>query len=82
MSQRRNGNTTRKLDRAVQELFENDLTYLYERCEDAESTEKQTDLIYNKFNSRMRNEHPDVIYNVEYGTFSGILAYKVTTKDH
>lgn len=76
---RRSGNTTRLVDRWVQEFFEKGITYIYEGR--GEKNEREiTGSAFLKFKNRMKHEHPIEEYNFEYGEFSGIKCFKVTKK--
>lgn len=67
------GKTTRILDRSIQELFNNGVTYVYESRTDA-IINKQ---LHQKFISRLELEHPKAKYVSHFNTYDGIPCYKV-----
>ena len=65
------GNTTRIIDRCVQELFSKGITYVYDgrgTLTQKEQTEKALGL----FVSRLEREHPKAKYVSKFGEFDGI----------
>ncbi len=73
---RRSGNTTRIIDRCVQELFKNGITYLHEgRGTDAEAS-MRVELFY-RFKRRIDIEHPSTRYKHKLVDQDGVTCYKV-----
>lgn len=79
MSIRRSGQTTRLVDRWIQELFGKGITYIYEGRGDKNQLVLNREAL-ERFKKRMDSEHPNVYFDVKYGEFSGITCYKVTKK--
>lgn len=71
---RKSGKTTRKVDQAVQDFFNNGITYLYEGRVANKNVHQEA---MNVFNSRMQSEHPHAKYTHEYGCFDGIWCFKI-----
>ena len=72
------GNTTRTIDRCVQELFTNKVTYVYDgrgKPEQAELTKKA----FGIFIERLEREHPKAKYVSRFGNYDGIECFKVET---
>lgn len=72
------GKTTRIVDRCIQYLFKNGVCYVYEG-RGTKDQEEMTRHVFNVFRKRMENEHPHAQYHYKYGTFDGIICYKVQT---
>ena len=72
---KRSGNTTRLIDRNIQQLFNTGFTYLYEG-RNADSW-PQTVQVLHKFTNRMRSEHDHVKIDAEEMTVDGIRCYKI-----
>lgn len=73
---RRSGNTSRLIDRCVQEFFKNGFTFIYE----GRGTDKMwamTVEAYHRFCSRMRMEHPREVFAVVQDFFDGIHCFKI-----
>jgi len=73
------GNTTRIVDRCVQEFFLRGTTYVYEG-RNSPDRDILTDKCYKLFEKRMQSEHPEVQYDVEHLYVDRILCYVVTIK--
>lgn len=70
---RRTGKTTRIVDRCIQELFTNGLTYVYDEDRGVETTHRVMDI----FKRRLILEHPNTKYVERRGRFDDIFCYKV-----
>jgi len=69
------GNTTRLVDRYIQELFTKGITHIYE----GRNTEKATELTekcFEIFKKRMLSEHEEVNYCWKYSLIDRIWCYK------
>ena len=71
---RKEGTTTRIIDRCIQEFFENGFTYIYEGRVNLEQAHKDA---MERFKMRMSSEHPHAKYTYEFGSFDNIRCYKV-----
>lgn len=69
------GQTTRVIDRCIQELFNNKFTFLYD--ERNSEFNQNTYNAFIKFCRRLHEEHNCKI-NAEEGVYSGIWCYKIT----
>lgn len=70
------GNTTRLVDRYIQELFTKGITHIYE----ARNTEKAVELTekcFLVFKNRMILEHKEIPFSWQYLLIDGIWCYKV-----
>jgi hypothetical protein len=70
------GNTTRIVDRCIQELFTNKITYVYEGRNE-KNPDELTLACMQVFTRRMQSEHPDVRYKWENVNECGFNSYKV-----
>lgn len=70
---RATGNTTRIVDRCVQELFNKGLTYVYEERKDGPVNRE----VYDRFKRRMASEHPRKDYVAIIGTYDNIRCMRV-----
>lgn len=77
IKQRGSGTTTRIVDRCIQELFKNGITYVYEG---RLNTNAQVEIMF-KFKRRMQNEHNHVNFTKELVNQDGIICYKVQIKE-
>lgn len=73
---RLSGKTTRNVDRWIQEFFTNGFTFIYEG-RGSDSFRRQTDEGLTLFRRRLELEHPKAKYTFLFGTYEGILCYKV-----
>lgn len=76
---RRSGKTTRKVDRLIQEYFENGSCFIYERTND-KFEEEETNLLVLKFEMRLIAEHPKEEFTKEFFNQDGISGIKVSKK--
>lgn len=67
---------TLKVDRAVDELHQKGITYLYEGRHN--NTSKHITLL-SIFTDRMTSEHPTTKYTYEYAKWDGVWCYKIKT---
>lgn len=74
------GNTTRLVDRYIQELFTKGFTYVYEG-RNAEKANELTNYCMQIFVKRMQSEHSEILYKWEYVFESGFYSYKITLND-
>lgn len=74
------GTTTRLVDRYIQELFNNGITYVYEG-RNTEKAGELTQYCMQIFVKRMNYEHSEVLYKYEYVFESGFYSYKITLND-
>jgi hypothetical protein len=72
----RTGITTRIVDRCIQELFKNGVTYVYEGRGPRQGN-NPTHEVFHRFRRRLHTEHQSVVFKHEYGIFDGINCYKV-----
>lgn len=70
----KSGKTTRKVDQAVQDFFNNGIAYLYDERVNNKSVHEKAMHI---FNVRMQNEHPNAKYTFEYGCFDSVWCFKI-----
>lgn len=70
------GNTTRLVDRYIQELFNKRKTFIYE-ARNTESEYKKTEHCFSVFKNRMILEHESISWKQEYIFVDGIWCYKV-----
>jgi hypothetical protein len=73
---RRSGQTTRLVDRWVQEFFDKGITYIYEG-RGTRSQHEQTIHALKIFQKRMQSEHRSVGFEAKYGEYDRIMCYKV-----
>ena len=73
------GNTTRIVDRCIQEFFLRGTTYVYEgrNSPDREELSNKCNQVFKK---RMLSEHPEVKFTSEYMMVDRIWCFKITTK--
>lgn len=76
----RNGNTTRLVDRYIQELFTKGITYVYEGRNTKKANEL-TNYCMQIFVKRMQSEHSEILYKWDYVSEYGFNSYKVTLND-
>ncbi len=76
---KKSGKTTRKIDRLVQEYFENGSCFIYERTNDKFEEEK-TNLLVLKFEMRLIAEHPAENFSKEFFNQDGISGIKISKK--
>lgn len=74
------GNTTRFVDRYIQELFTKGITYVYEG-RNTEKAGELTQYCMRIFVKRMGSEHPEILYKWEYVFENGFYSYKITLND-
>lgn len=72
----KNGTKTRKVDSAIQDLFNKGVAYLYNGRNNIQ--DKHKDLL-TTFTNRMSLEHPKAKYHYEYGKWDGVWCYKIVT---
>ena len=72
------GNTTRIIDRCIQELFSKGVTYIYDG-RGTSSQKEQTEKALCIFVGRLEREHPKAKYVSKYGEYDGIRCYKFET---
>lgn len=72
----KSGQTTRNIDRWVQEFFTNGETFIYEG-RGTEDFKTLTHKAFEKFTKRMFSEHPFSDFRFEKGLFDGIYCYKI-----
>jgi hypothetical protein len=77
MAQRRSGSTTRLVNRYIEELFNNGITYVYEG-RNTPNEHQMTIKCFQLFEKRMLSEHSDTKWEQEYCSIDGIWCYKVT----
>ncbi len=70
------GNTTRIIDRCVQELFKKGFTYVYDG-RGTSNQDEQTEITFRLFVDRLEREHPKAKYVSRYGEYDRIWCYKV-----
>lgn len=70
----KDGTTTRKVDRWVQEFFINGVTYVFEGRDSDRSKHHHA---MGVFQRRMELEHPSSKYTYEYKNWEGTWCYKV-----
>lgn len=74
---RKTGITTRKIDNAVQDYFNNGFAYLYES---RNATREANEVIFHTFSNRLFNEHNQQLnkdYQTIYNCIDGIWCFKV-----
>lgn len=74
----KNGQTTRIIDRCIQELFTNGFTFVYDG-RGTETMKEQTSTAKEKLIARLENEHPKAQYISTYGNYFGIDCWKIET---
>lgn len=72
------GKKTRKVDRAIQDFFNNGLTYLYNGR--SMNVKDHAELL-TLFLKRMNSEHPNAKYVYEFNLFDGVWCYKIEKHD-
>lgn len=72
----KSGETTRLIDRCIQELFTNGVTYLYEKRTGIPQMIQNRDAI-DRFKKRMKSEHKNVKFSYKYGIFDNIKCFKI-----
>ena len=72
----KSGETTRLIDRCVQELFTNGVTYLYEKRTGIPQMIQNRDAM-DRFKKRMKSEHKNVKFSHKYGIFDNIKCFKI-----
>jgi hypothetical protein len=70
------GNTTRIIDRCIQELFTKGITYVYDG-RGTSTQDEQTETTFRLFIDRLEKEHPKAKYVSKYGEYDRIWCYKV-----
>ena len=68
--------TTKLVDRYIQELFTNGITYVYEGRNTKKANEL-TNYCMQVFVKRMRSEHSEIVYKWDYVSECGFNSYKV-----
>lgn len=74
------GNTTRLVDRYIQELFTKVITYVYEGRNTKKANEL-TNYCMQIFVKRMQSEHSEILYKWDYVSECGFNSYKITLND-
>ena len=72
----KSGETTRLIDRCVQELFTNGVTYLYEKRTGIPQMIQNRDAM-DRFKKRMKSEHTNVKFSHKYGIFDNSKCFKI-----
>ena len=72
----KSGETTRLIDRCIQELFTNGVTYLYEKRTGIPQMIQNRDAM-DRFKKRMKSEHKNVKFSYKYGIFDNIKCFKI-----
>ena len=72
----KSGETTRLIDRCIQELFTNGVTYLYEKRTGIPQMIQNRDAM-DRFKKRMKSEHKNVKFLYKYGIFDNIKCFKI-----
>ena len=72
----KSGETTRLIDRCIQELFTNGVTYLYEKRTGIPQIIQNRDAM-DRFKKRMKSEHKNVKFSYKYGIFDNIKCFKI-----
>ena len=72
----KSGETTRLIDRCIQELFTNGVTYLYEKRTGIPQMIQNRDAM-DRFEKRMKSEHKNVKFSHKYGIFDNIKCFKI-----
>lgn len=80
MEKIKKGNTTRLVDRYIQELFTKGTTYVYEG-RNTENQEELTQKCMEIFIKRINSEHPKIYFGWTYVFESGFWSYKVKIND-
>ncbi len=70
------GVTTRLIDRCVQELFNNEVTYLYEKRTGIPQMVENYEAL-ERFKKRMKSEHKHIKFSYKYGIFDNIKCFKI-----
>lgn len=71
---RRTGKTTRKVDRAIQDLFTNEYAYLYDG---RSSNIKNHTEVLEVFKRRMLSEHNHINFNYRFANHDGVHCWKI-----
>lgn len=74
---RRSGQTTRLVDRCIQEFFTNGFTFIYEGI-GSDKYRVMNNEALGRFKRRMKSEHPASKFEVISWEFSGIKCFRVT----
>lgn len=79
MAIKRNGTTTRNVDRWVQELFKNGVVYIYERDKFGHTDWQKSSDALGIFLHRMKSEHTFAFSKLSEGSgmFGGVACFKV-----
>ena len=72
----KSGETTRLIDRSIQELFTNGVTYLYEKRTGIPQMIQNRDAM-DRFKKRMKSEHKNIKFSYKYGIFDNIKCFKI-----
>ena len=72
----KSGETTRLIDRSIQELFTNGVTYLYEKRTGVPQMIQNRDAM-DRFKKRMKSEHKNIKFSYKYGIFDNIKCFKI-----
>ena len=72
----KSGETTRLIDRCIQELFTNGVTYLYEKRTGIPQMIQNRDAM-DRFKKRMKSEHKNIKFSYKYGIFDNIKCFKI-----
>lgn len=73
------GNTTRIVDRCIQEFFSRGTTYVYEG-RNSPNREELTRKCNAVFTKRMLLEHPDIKFDSDYLCIDRVWCFKITAK--
>ena len=68
------GISTRKIDNAVQDLFNKGIAYLYDG---RHNNQEKHIILLTKFINRMSLEHPKTEYHYDYNKWDGVWCYKI-----
>lgn len=74
---KRTGESTRRLDRMVQEYFDNGFTFVYDTRITSGHEDQFDHSFIEKFEARIRLEHPDQVLEKKTGYFNGIFSVYV-----
>jgi hypothetical protein len=74
------GNSTRIIDRCIQELFTKGITYVYDG-RGTSTQDEQTEKTIRLFVERLKREHPKTKYVSKYGEYDHIWCYKVENRN-
>jgi len=70
------GESTRIVDRCIQEFFNNGVTYVYRGR--GKSFMRLHEKVCEIFDLRMNAEHPNVVYNMQFKEIDSIWCYVIT----